>query len=92
MSSASSSPPRAHGTESRLAALHAPAKRLLPAGLWADQIPAAADRLWNRQGEEHQLLGDLHWMTALWLALAGSAGIGGGFHGELEKKRPPPRP
>jgi len=31
-------------------------------------------------------------MTALWLALAGSAGIGGGFHGELEKKRPPPRP
>jgi len=74
-------------------ALDAPAQRLLPAGLWADQIPAAADRLRNRQGEEHQLPGDLHWVTALWLALAGTAGSGGGgFHGELEKKRPPSTP
>ena len=37
--------------------------------------------------------GDLLCVTSLWLALAGTAGSGGGgLHGELEKKRPPPRP
>ena len=73
---------------SRAWALDSPAQGLLPGFLWADQIPAAGDRLWQR--EEHQLLNGL-----AGLALPGAAGAeqgGGGLHRRKEKKRPHSRP
>jgi hypothetical protein len=69
-------------------ALDGPAQGLLPGFLWADQIPAAADR--RGQGEQQQLLN-----SRGRLALPGAAGAeqgGGGLHRRKEKKRPPPAP
>ena len=69
-------------------ALDGPAQGLLPGFLWADQIPAAGDRL--GQGKQHQLLNGL-----AGLALPGAAGAeqgGGGLHRRKEKKRPHSRP
>ena len=69
-------------------ALDNPAQGLLPGFLWADQIPAAGDRL--GQGKQHQLLNGL-----AGLALPGAAGAeqgGGGLHRRKEKKRPHSRP
>jgi len=72
----------------RASALNGPAQGRLPGLLWADQIPAAADRLGQR--EQHQLLNGRGR-----LALPGAAGAeqgGGGLHRRKEKKRPPPAP
>jgi len=72
-------------------ALDSPAQGLLPGFLWADQIPAAGDRLW--QGEEHQLPSCCGGWAGL--ALPGAAGAeqgGGGLHRRKEKKRPHSRP
>lgn len=69
-------------------ALDSPAQGLLPGFLWADQIPAARDRL--GQGKQHQLLNGL-----AGLALPGAAGAeqgGGGLHRRKEKNRPLSRP
>ena len=69
-------------------ALDGPAQGLLPGFLWADEIPAAGDRLGQR--EEHQLPNGL-----AGLALPGVAGAeqgGGGLHRWKEKKRPHSRP
>ena len=69
-------------------ALDSPAQGLLPGFLWADQIPAAGDRL--GQGKQHQLPNGL-----AGLALPGAAGAeqgGGGLHRRKEKKRPPLAP
>ena len=71
--------------------LDGPAQGLLPGFLWADQIPAAGDRL--GQGEEHQLPSCCGGWAGL--ALPGATGAeqgGGGLHRWKEKKRPPSRP
>jgi hypothetical protein len=72
-------------------ALDSPAQGLLPCFLWADQIPAADDRLGQR--EEHQLPSCCGGWAGL--ALPGAAGAeqgGGGLHRRKEKKRPHSRP
>ena len=72
-------------------ALDGPAQGLLPGFLWADQIPAAGDRLGQR--EEHQLPSCCGGWAGL--ALPGAAGAeqgGGGLHRRKEKKRPHSRP
>ena len=72
-------------------ALDSPAQGLLPGFLWADQIPAAGDRLGQR--EQHQLPSCCGGWAGL--ALPGAAGAeqgGGGLHRRKEKKRPHSRP
>ena len=72
-------------------ALDGPAQVLLPGFLWADQIPAAAD--WLGQREQHQLPSCFGGRAGL--VLPGAAGAeqgGGGLHRRKEKKRPLSRP
>ena len=72
-------------------ALDSPAQGLFPGFLWADQIPAAGDRL--GQGEQHKLPSCCGGRAGL--ALPGAAGAeqgGGGLHRRKEKKRPHSRP
>ena len=67
------------------------AQGLLPGFLWADQIPAAAD--WLGQREEHQLPSCCGCRAGLGLpGAAGAEQIGGGLHRRKEKKRPHSRP
>jgi hypothetical protein len=72
-------------------ALDSPAQGLLPGFLWADQIPAAGDRLGQR--EEHQLPSCFGGRAGLALpCAAGAEQGGGGLHRWKEKKRPHLRP
>ena len=69
-------------------ALDGPAQGLLPGFLWADQIPAAGDRLGQR--EQHQLLNGRGRLELPDAAGAEQGGIG--LHRWKEKKRPHSRP
>ena len=69
--------------------LNGPAQGLIfPGLLWADQIPAAGDRLLQR--EQAELLWGLGELALLGAAGAGEGG--GGLHRRKEKKRPHSRP
>jgi hypothetical protein len=69
--------------------LNGPAQGLIFPGLtWADQIPAAGDRLLQR--EQAELLWGLGELALLGAAGAGEGG--GGLHRRTEKKRPPLAP